>query len=1444
MYPSFLHTPVIHLLNADPRPSFVVALAPHPAAVVFTNPALDADATISDLVNARNEGLWDLITGRTPASPSCFVCCGISWTRFVVEEQWAVVGANEMPPGKLLSEPPLHTTRLRAIDPTRSPLPPGRDVPTAESVGLGNTAPVSSAQSVSRPDYETLGRKIKSTPVVLPQSLTEGLLTVPEAAVSSSSRSNSDPGWILPNESPEQRPFLEVINDVDWAANPLGEMKCWPPRLEQTFKQILVDSRPVAIYWGPSFTTIYNEAFSKLCGSKHPAMLGMPVEDAWQAEGQRLRDTMQGISGTTQMTALEDEWRVFVERESAVPGQPHWLEETYLKGSIIPILENSECLGFLHPVAETTRIRLWERRMEMLISLGESLVTARDVESYWEETLQQFDAVESRCDIPLAILYSVGEDPDTIEATPPRPPYPSTKVCRLEGALGVPEHHPIVPDTLNLQTGSETLSSLFREAIEARHPLLLQTADGTLPQALLEGLQWRGYEADPYRAAVICPIRPTREENVMGLLLLGLNPRRRYDNDYRQYISLLSQKLTTSLASIVLLEEESRGGRNAAEQTAYDRATLKEELAVQTREATESVRMFEAVAEFIPVGMTFSDEHGKITFANDAWYKITGIHGPVGEQDFLASVIEDDRPAVTAAYERLKTTHNVEFEFRVKSPNSSGVDASLSRNPPTFDKAGLDVGSVDDVKGRHVLAIAKAERASDGGILRVLTCLTDVKAHKQATAEAVRRAQQAENMKRMTEYATVGMCDMDLDGRLLEANDAFFEMCGLEKDDPTKAVIKPWETCVLEDDYSLLTDTIGKIALEDKVQTVEVRFKTTWTTEDVAGNEVVIPRSVQATLMPVRSTEGIIQGFAGCLSDVSLQKAQLDREKERKEEAIESKRQQESFIDMTSHEIRNPLSAIIHCADAITATLALVRELMCGEACKAVVAANVAKAASEASSSLDSDAEVVGPPDGDAKVVGPRRDEDHSEICNLVETSIDNAETIVECALHQKRIVDDILTMSKLDSNLLAITPITVNPVQVVQEALKMFGAEARRVEINLSMFVHQSYRDLGVTYLDFDPSRMKQVLINLLANAFKFTKSGPTRDVLVTVRGSLTRPTEATSSVQFIPRSEETDQDCSQPALQGRGDPRFLIFEVKDTGHGLSEEERKSLFQRFVQASTRTHVIYGGSGLGLFISRRLIGLQNGSIGVTSEPGVGSTFAFYIEAYVPTAGAISEAEASMSPSNAAKSALKGTRNANSLGKRSSLSEGSGSDAPAETLVMRPTNELAMSSPPIRGILAVEDNIINQQIVRRRLSALGFTTDVANHGAECLDKLRLSDRYIETEDKGTGAGGTAQGKFPLSVILMDIEMPVQDGLTCTRHIRELERKGNITDGRIAIIAVSANARDEKIAEAKEAGCDEVLVKPYRMRELTDTMRTIMERIAAETPTVEDETVEAG
>jgi CheY-like chemotaxis protein len=169
--------------------------------------------------------------------------------------------------------------------------------------------------------------------------------------------------------------------------------------------------------------------------------------------------------------------------------------------------------------------------------------------------------------------------------------------------------------------------------------------------------------------------------------------------------------------------------------------------------------------------------------------------------------------------------------------------------------------------------------------------------------------------------------------------------------------------------------------------------------------------------------------------------------------------------------------------------------------------------------------------------------------------------------------------------------------------------------------------------------------------------------------------------------------------------------------------------------------------------------LQGGEIGVASKYGVGSTFAFYLK------------------SRRADSAPDGT----------------------SELLQYNTSSTSLSSisvnldPKTWHVLIVEDNLVNQRILAQQIRKLGCTVHVANHGEEALALLRETKYYKGREDDGKD----------LSVILMDLEMPVMDGLTCVRRIRELEVEGLLSI-RLPIIAVTANARGEQIAAAKDSG----------------------------------------
>lgn len=661
-------------------------------------------------------------------------------------------------------------------------------------------------------------------------------------------------------------------------------------------------------------------------------------------------------------------------------------------------------MGLYNPAFEKTRRKIAERRMLTLREVGERTASARDVRAFWEQVSAALDTNEY--DTPFVLLYSVSDDNDSDSSSIYSSSLVGTKQCFLEGALGVEKGHRSAPEQIDLKTGMEGFGPVFREVMKTDKPVVLEVGTGDLPSELMENLECRGF-GDPCRAVVVCPIHPTTgDSSVLGFLVMGINPRRPYDDDYSLFIQLLSRQLATSLASVVLFEEEIRRGQKAAKLAAQDRIELSQQLAARTQEAKDSETRFTRMAEFSPAGLFIADSDGHITYCNDTWYDITRV----------------------------------------------------AKNPYDTDN----------------------------------------------WIEAV-------------------------------------------KDEDQTMVRRMW--------FNLVENT--------EPVTVEFRFKAPW--EDRNGNKS--ETWVLFSAYPEKTEQGFLKSVFGSITNISSQKWAEGWQKRKMEEAYEIKRQQENFIDITSHEMRNPLSAILQCADEIAHSLTEFRNL--------------------------------------------KTDRISEE---LVNDTIDAAQTISLCACHQKRIVDDVLTLSKLDSAMLLVTPVDVQPLDVVSRALKMFEGELADADIQMKFVVDESFKRLGIDWVRIDPSRVLQVLINLTTNAIKFTTSEKRRTITVTVAASTQKPSQMENRlVDYFPtRSKRVDM--TQGPDWGTGDEVYIHFAVQDTGRGLTEEEKKVLFLRFSQASPRTHVQYGGSGLGLFISRELTELQGGEIGVASEAGKGSTFAFYVKA--------------------------------------------------------------------------------------------------------------------------------------------------------------------------------------------------------------------------------------
>ncbi|KAH8679832.1 hypothetical protein BGZ60DRAFT_481319 [Tricladium varicosporioides] len=990
---------------------------------------------------------------------------------------------------------------------------------------------------------------------------------------------------------------IQFARSIDWAATPLGPIEDWSFDLRAMCNLIMGSPHPAAMYWGDEYIAIYNEAYIMLAGQKHPQLMGQSYKTAWAEIWEDIEDVFTNAKLSGQSTMKDDDC-LFIRRNG-------FLEESYFSWSIVPLIgEDGSVVGLYNPAFEKTRRKIGERRMLTLREIGDRTAAAREVKSFWGQVIKGLEYNEY--DVPFAFLYSVSDEGDSDMSSMHSGSLAPSPQCILEGTLGVPDGHRASMSPLDLKTSDEGFAPHLRESMKTDKPVLLTVEDGTLSSDLIEGLKWRGF-GDPCQSAVVCPIHPTTGESILGFLVLGINPRRPFDDDYSLFIQLVSRQLATSMASVVLFEEEIRRGQRAARLAALDRQELSKQLDLRTQEKVESETKFTRMAELAPVGMFIANSDGQITYSNDAWWEI-------------------------------------------------------SRHPRSSNSADSWMDSIKD------------------------------------------------------------------------------EDCGQVKE--------IWKTLVNR-----------KTAV-----THEFRFKTPW--QDRTGT--MTDTWVLMSAFPEKDEHGKLKSVFGSITNISSQKSVEDFQKRRMEEAIELKRQQENFIDMTSHEMRNPLSAILQCSDEISSTLSEFR------------------ATSEIS---------------------------NERLADVLEGSIDAAQTIALCAQHQKRIVDDILTLSKLDSALLVVTPVRVHPVEVVQRALKMFEAELDTNDISMEFRIDNSYTDLRVDRVKLDPSRLLQVLINLTTNAIKFTRTQEKRTIIVSIGASAERPNGSESGVAYFPSRLKRNDLTTDDAEWGTGDNIFLIFTVQDTGRGLDEKEKTLLFQRFRQASPRTHVQYGGSGLGLFISRELTELQGGEIGVASERGAGSTFAFYIKARKvksnPEDSPVDEKVNTVrrSASNSVL-ILDSRRNSGKAVYRSNTTGQSGRRKSTIAAITSPTppRKSSLDFSKLR-VLIVEDNLVNQKVLQKQLKNIGFITEVANHGGEALEILKASRFWTGNEKDGAD----------LALILMDLEMPIMDGLTATRQIRDFEADSTIVK-HVPIIAVTANARLEQIETAIAAGMDDVVSKPFRIPEL--------------------------
>jgi signal transduction histidine kinase/CheY-like chemotaxis protein len=489
--------------------------------------------------------------------------------------------------------------------------------------------------------------------------------------------------------------------------------------------------------------------------------------------------------------------------------------------------------------------------------------------------------------------------------------------------------------------------------------------------------------------------------------------------------------------------------------------------------------------------------------------------------------------------------------------------------------------------------------------------------------------------------------------------------------------------------------------------------------------------------------------------------------------------------------------------------------------------------------------------------------EEQSEFVEIIEKSSEN---LLE-------IINNILDLSKIESNKVEIEDIAFNPIEEFESAVEVYSVRAAEKQIDVGCYI-----DPALEYpVKGDPTKIKEVLINLLSNAVKFTSNSGSINV------------------------EITKEPC-----ETEGKTR-IRFEVQDSGIGVTSEQKAKIFEAFSQADTSITRKYGGTGLGLTISFRFIELMGGQLDLDSKPGEGTTFFFTIELEEietlndSTQGSFSNLKAlvlkndhktkkqdenlikyldfygvshsvfynineiknkedynfifvdysytsddelkefgNLGPSMILMTKSSFMKKIESLGANISKTlyeplnitkVRSALESYDATIVEKKRTQKANRKKFAEGsskfnadVLVAEDNIINQKLIKKTLEDLGMRVTIANNGLEAFAKRK-------------------DGKFDL--VFMDIQMPFLDGTEATAEILEFEQVTG--DAHVPIVALTANALKGDRERFLAAGLDEYTTKPLVRSEIINILNhfladKIIDLSATNTKEIPEETIQ--
>lgn len=368
------------------------------------------------------------------------------------------------------------------------------------------------------------------------------------------------------------------------------------------------------------------------------------------------------------------------------------------------------------------------------------------------------------------------------------------------------------------------------------------------------------------------------------------------------------------------------------------------------------------------------------------------------------------------------------------------------------------------------------------------------------------------------------------------------------------------------------------------------------------------------------------------------------------------------------------------------------------------------------------------------------------EVCEILRDTKSSIDTAID-------ILGDLLTYEKLDANMMELEQTCCRITAFIRRCLSPFRVQAAAKAVELSILDPNQFEidaSLDNVFVDIDESKMAQVLRNFMSNALKFTPEGGKVSVTVDL-------------VDKVYLSKTTVATGWRPSGITPTQKRKLVrVSIRDTGYGIEPENQHRLWKEMTQFNAKAQQQGGGTGLGLWITKRIVELHDGHVGFHSEgKGKGSEFYFELPIVENPQECIAEAD------NESESIVCNSR------------------VPEKNLRLK--------------VLIVDDSSLNRKMTSRLLGHLGCETRDAEDGQSAVDEVQ---GCLELADS-------------IDVILMDSEMPRMNGVQATSIIRGLGYRG-------LIIGVTGNGQAECIQEFKEAGADHVLIKPLSLAELRNIL----------------------